>query len=792
MIRRINSLSDLPVEEHWFHDGTFAFVLPHATLDNHELHSGRKPKTIIGSPEFVSTRHGPAILFDEANGGGTGEAFNFGKPADRPVPTFPTGKTWIACCVFLVTKTSHDDGMLFGFGEAGSFSGDPQRILCRVDNGSAPVDIHIFDGAGGSPELDTDNVIEHDTWYCLLLDNVVGSGIRIHVFEVATGRLLDVKGPVAYVADAEADQAFFMGRSDGTESGHGNGDEFDGQIALFAYSEGGAALTAGMAYEIGADPFAVVRARDEGLATRSTTTGQTLVGTSISSLLTVSGGSLTPGPLNLDGNAISSLLAIANGSFSPGPLNLDGNSVSSLLSVSGGSLAPGGTSLVGNAIASLLAVAGGSFSPGGLSLVGGSVSSLIIVSGGSLTSGDQILAGNAIDSLLAVSGGSLTPGGISLAGGAISSLIITAAGGFLVGGATLDGNSVASLLSIGGGSLSPGGVSLAGNAVSALLAVSGGSLTPGGVSLEGGSIPSPFTVAGGTLGVVNITLEGNSIASLLTVSGGSLTPGAVSLVGNVIQALFTVQPGLLAFVDPTILQTPFDIEIPPEVYDEIQEIGKDIVFDVAGGVTVRVSPPLRFLQRFVRRTTVRHGRMLFIVPMLNLTFVPARGMLVTMDGVKGKITEVDPIPTGYTNAAYIIHVDFGGQTFIASARFTALDLEVVPEVLEAIDEHGIIATVTEVPLTSYNPITGVRVYGTPVVYSPKVTPPNKYEEGFVDGTLILEDDEVVYAAGSGLGFVPKEGRKLTLKVRAKNWKVIQLAATYTGEQVALWEFQLRR
>jgi hypothetical protein len=119
---------------------------------------------------------------------------------------------------------------------------------------------------------------------------------------------------------------------------------------------------------------------------------------------------------------------------------------------------------------------------------------------------------------------------------------------------------------------------------------------------------------------------------------------------------------------------------------------------------------------------------------------------------------------------------------------TDLDTELVPEVLALINELGKQA-VFHVPGTeTYDPTTGdvTRVDSN---YTKRVTPPEGYNEKFIDGDLIRAGDKKIYVAASGLGFTPKAGHKVTLD--AVVWKVHKATPIYTGKQVAVWELQIR-
>lgn len=242
-----------------------------------------------------------------------------------------------------------------------------------------------------------------------------------------------------------------------------------------------------------------------------------------------------------------------------------------------------------------------------------------------------------------------------------------------------------------------------------------------------------------------------------------------------------------------LVPTDLDIEAQDFAFEIIQELGKDVIFQAAGGpVTVRVSPPIRHLQRFVRRTSVRHGAMQLIIPAKNLTFTPTKLMIVEVDGVKSRILQVDPVKAGNLTAVYIASVRMGGQEFVPSSRETILDVEMVPVILELLEDVGITATVTETSVTSYDPLTDIEVVASPVVHTVLATPPFEYEDAYVDGSVIKASDQVSFIRAKDLTFRPREGRELVFASAGESWKIVAFGMVPTGEQVGLWELQLRK
>jgi hypothetical protein len=112
---------------------------------------------------------------------------------------------------------------------------------------------------------------------------------------------------------------------------------------------------------------------------------------------------------------------------------------------------------------------------------------------------------------------------------------------------------------------------------------------------------------------------------------------------------------------PSGLVEDFDREILPIVVELINEFGVDATFDVAGGTTIRVSPPFKHLERYARHSLIDEKMDYIIFPASGLTFFPARGMkvLVVNTNTKKKIESVDIIWAQEQVAAYIAYLGAG-------------------------------------------------------------------------------------------------------------------------------------
>ena len=96
-----------------------------------------------------------------------------------------------------------------------------------------------------------------------------------------------------------------------------------------------------------------------------------------------------------------------------------------------------------------------------------------------------------------------------------------------------------------------------------------------------------------------------------------------------------------------------------------------------------------------------------------------------------------------------------------------------------------------VPATkTYDPTTGIVTEGAITVHSVKVSPPERYEERFVDEDLIRARDLRISLAALGLAFTPDLAMLVTIDSIA--FDIIHITPVYSGELIALYELQLRQ
>ena len=120
---------------------------------------------------------------------------------------------------------------------------------------------------------------------------------------------------------------------------------------------------------------------------------------------------------------------------------------------------------------------------------------------------------------------------------------------------------------------------------------------------------------------------------------------------------------------------------------------------------------------------------------------------------------------------------------------TVLDDRLVPLALELVAKFGKVVTFKEVT-KDYTAATGDVVESGVTNHSVKVTPPEKYDDALINGDLIQIGDTKISLPKSGLLFTPIRGMQVTID--SITWKIEKVSPIYTGEQIALYELQLRK
>ena len=118
---------------------------------------------------------------------------------------------------------------------------------------------------------------------------------------------------------------------------------------------------------------------------------------------------------------------------------------------------------------------------------------------------------------------------------------------------------------------------------------------------------------------------------------------------------------------------------------------------------------------------------------------------------------------------------------------TELDLELLPEVLDALNTYGRDASFYSKP-TGYTASGGSATPGT-LLGTTKISPPAT-DVRFMDADLMLEGDVGVVLAASGLAFTPEAGQLVVFT--SQTWGVVAVKRYDSGELTCAWALHLRR
>lgn len=120
---------------------------------------------------------------------------------------------------------------------------------------------------------------------------------------------------------------------------------------------------------------------------------------------------------------------------------------------------------------------------------------------------------------------------------------------------------------------------------------------------------------------------------------------------------------------------------------------------------------------------------------------------------------------------------------------TELDDQLVPAVLELINDLGKVAVARVKSNQAYTESTG-DVTESATDYTVKILPPERFDIGYIDGDVIRVSDLKTAVAASGLAFTPKLGMLVIFD--SGTYTTISVSPVYSGEQIAMWELQLRK
>lgn len=118
----------------------------------------------------------------------------------------------------------------------------------------------------------------------------------------------------------------------------------------------------------------------------------------------------------------------------------------------------------------------------------------------------------------------------------------------------------------------------------------------------------------------------------------------------------------------------------------------------------------------------------------------------------------------------------------------ALDAEMRDTAKELADELGKPVTITR-ETSSFDPSTGDTTTTT-TDYNANAAPPEQFNLDKVDGTLVQAGDVILAVPAKGLSISPNTSDKA--KFDGDTYTIASVRPRYSGEQVALWELQLRK
>ena len=121
---------------------------------------------------------------------------------------------------------------------------------------------------------------------------------------------------------------------------------------------------------------------------------------------------------------------------------------------------------------------------------------------------------------------------------------------------------------------------------------------------------------------------------------------------------------------------------------------------------------------------------------------------------------------------------------------TALDTTLIPKIKSIIEDYGKNVVFVVPGVASYDPDDGSVIESGVQKYTVKATPPANYKADMLDGDTIQDNDCMINISAYGLLFTPENGREVTFD--SQSWRIMSVQTAYTGEDIGLYEIQLRR
>lgn len=118
-----------------------------------------------------------------------------------------------------------------------------------------------------------------------------------------------------------------------------------------------------------------------------------------------------------------------------------------------------------------------------------------------------------------------------------------------------------------------------------------------------------------------------------------------------------------------------------------------------------------------------------------------------------------------------------------------LDSVMGPLATTLIADFGGPVTLTRVTRV-FNPATG-KTTDTSTTFTVNMSPPNPYTKGRINGTVIQSSDLWAYIPASAPSGAP-DGKTDEITLSGVKHKVVSVKPVYSGQQVAMYEVQLRK
>lgn len=117
-----------------------------------------------------------------------------------------------------------------------------------------------------------------------------------------------------------------------------------------------------------------------------------------------------------------------------------------------------------------------------------------------------------------------------------------------------------------------------------------------------------------------------------------------------------------------------------------------------------------------------------------------------------------------------------------------LDSVMVPLAKQLIGDFGLTVTY-KVRSNSFDVTTGKTTF-TESSSSAIITPPEPYKQNRIDGSVIQQGDVMTSIAQSAISFVPTISDRVLFN--SVDWEVVAVNPIFSGEQIAMYELQLRQ